>query len=317
MLGNPPLPMVKNVKDAYMATMQPAYITGEVTGMDDLGFQTTGKYDGFGGAFLYNRGITDKWGFYVFGLGSTVEGNFYYGEAGDPCSSGSGGGGNSANCVYTNNAKATYFTLASGATYQLYSNTKKKMQIPIFFGPTISKANATGTVVTKLSNGPTDADWDFKADPLLFGLMAGIQFSYDWGKFRLIPFFITNITLSEKCHKFEFTSIRKTPSTPASPDAQSSNECGSGTRQGNDPEARLPLDFDQSDSSLGLNITYIPWNLTVNVTSPFIKESGKLSGNEVTVYTLSWSFGTFDDPWIDHVIDLFKTKKSDKPKDEK
>jgi len=46
--------------------------------------------------------------------------------------------------------------------------------------------------------------------------------------------------------------------------------------------------------TLGLNVIYIPWGLSINLTAPFIDPFlGEEINPEITMLTFSWSFGDY------------------------
>jgi hypothetical protein len=289
-LSNPPLPMLYLKEKHYNLTMMPAIVKGEVDGKDNLNEPTTGKYDGVGGALGFSYSWRDRWGFYGFGVGSKVGGDFTYG------SGNSGGQGNST-IAKMRGVEATYLTFSAGLSYQFYGEKPDDFVMPIFIGPSIIKSKTKGRLIEEV-NGTDNTDFDLEADATIIGVLAGIQFGWTFFQnWRLVPFFMAMVGISDGCENYTVTNKRADDilglNVNNQSNATSSNDCGTGnSTRLIDAEQQIP--FPTSFTTFGANLSYVPWGLTFNVTSALVSKIANLTaepdGNEATVFSLSYTF---------------------------
>jgi hypothetical protein len=293
-LANPPLPMNYLEEKTWKLNLQPALISAEI---DRKGFgesntsKESGDFNGYGGSFSYSYSFKEKWGLFGLVSGVSLSGDAKFEQGGGNC------GPSLCDVVEITNSDSNFYNFGAGVTYQFWGKEKDKFALPIFFGPNLTFAK-TSQSVKGSRGGVTYADFDMEGSSAFIGLMLGVQGRITWDNFVINPFFITTQVLNDKCKTYDVTVIRTEDTTSISSGDpklydQSTDDCVTSDNSSGQG-GRLFRYKDHSDLySLGLNITYSPWNLTLNITAPFFDFFKDESDPKATLYTLSYSFGNF------------------------
>ena len=154
LLGNLPLPITKSTAGTYKLTIQPAHISGDMNGSDSGTSSGTrsGDFDGIGGGLGFSYAFNEKWGAFVIGVGSKVDGTFKH----NGCSNTGGG------CIETSmsNSSVNSYSIATGATYNF-----DKWETSLLIGSFFSYTRFEQTVVQK-TNSVVNADFDMAGNKL-------------------------------------------------------------------------------------------------------------------------------------------------------
>lgn len=277
MAANPPLPALHLPPGAWSLKLQPSFYTGEpgLSESEEALYTRDGDFSGGGAGACLSYAVTERWGWYLWGLGSKGSGSVDIA----PRPSCSGCAGQSLTGI-----ESSAFTVSGGLLWQAVSTRRYSAQV--FVGPVLSRTTGRQRVQGSLSGSPIeDFDMEVTADSL--GLALGAQAALPLGRsFQLNPFVLTAWFAGDGCEAFEVTGTRL---DSAGWSSLSSPDCaGAGARRIEAGESGLAL-------SLGLNLTYLPWNLSMSLTSPWLGPylARELDGAtaDLALWNLSWHFG--------------------------
>lgn len=284
-MANPPLPMNKLSKGTYKLSVQPALITGEMDSDGDGGGgggasneMSEGEFEGYGGSIGYSYALTDKWGLFAIGMGSKVEGDFSY----RGCSNTGGG------CIDTvmSGAKVSSISLAVGGMYKF-----EKWATSLFAGPFVNKTTFSQSV-RQTTNNVRNADFDMSGEKTGLGVLVGVQGDYQpFENFKFNPYLLIGFKISEDCGPYQVDQVRLADTSGRFLEHQSSPDCGGsgGTTTRQDRK----FSYNHSFQSVGVNMVYVPWDLSVNLIAPFFDAFKSDEDPKVTLLTFSLSFGDF------------------------
>lgn len=267
---NPPLPLLKPRAGDWKVALQPYYFTGEVDPADtSSGFSGTrsGDFKGWGGGVAYSRGLGEKWSLHLLVMGASVtEGDFRRVDG--------------AGTVDMTGAKASY-VMAAPMLARRFG--RGRVTWGLFFGPTVTKLKVTSSVL-ETTGGAVKADWDAEISKTLPGPSVGLQAGFDVGRFTLNPFAILGGSFGNAGPK---------PTAVRTDSGGALLALAKGTGTGPAETA-----VGTGGASLGVNVLYQPWGLSVNVTAPLLRKApiwreNASKGIEVTQFSLSWSFGSY------------------------
>lgn len=265
MLTNPPLPMVYYKKGTYKLNFAPYVFRGYIDGDSDANTHDHADVQGGGGAISYSWAFKDRWGMYVYGMGSKLGASNITASAtnGQPTSTVFG------------NTHASFVAVSVGLVHQFFGENFDGFALPVFAGPMLAKVHQDPThVMATTKNGATvqKDDYYVDVDNVQPGFMIGTQSAFNVGKnFQLNPFAM--LAFMSKSADPNITNV-KFQQSQAPPMATVQNGFG----------------------GFGLNLIYKPWNVSVNLTAPFITKAFKIDGAhgfQGNLFSLSWGFGNY------------------------
>lgn len=260
--ANPPMPMLYYKPGEWQVNVMPVYIDGQLGTELGGARATTNKLNGLGAGASYSRAFADKWGWYLWGIGNTMDGEFAFTNP----------------AVNISGFSASFLTLSAGVVYQFFGEEDGGFTLPVFFGPLLAHADMKQTV---RAPGVGNADFDMTLRETSPGAMIGVQAGINATKhFKLNPYLMGGTFGFTECHKYTAT-VRSDPQSYSNP----SGQICSGQK----------IPYDSFVVGMGLNATYKPWNVTVNLTAPLLKNAlmGGTSDIDVTMLSVSWAFGNF------------------------
>lgn len=286
MMADPPLPMINAKEKTYKGTVKPGYLTGDTEANYDYGggaiSNQTGSVSGpsLGGSYSY--ALSNKWGTYLWLVGTSLSGDFETKQNGESTPS-----------VYSRNAKITHFNFSGGMSYQTTKKEEDGYSFSIFFGPYFPYYNFS----QNYENQNEGLDIEIESSELFAGILVGVQWDIDVGeKWGLNPFFIFGDTFgsnaffnpfgdSGECKTYDVT---KTNSGNINTAGIGESDCGN----------RKEFLFDTQIGGLGLNLSYKPWDMTINLFAPFInryifKIFYEDETPELYYLSVSWNFGDY------------------------
>lgn len=280
---NPPLPILQNRKGNWKVSLQPALIKGDLNRTSPFasggGSKETGKYSGVGGATSLTYGFSDHWSVYLLAFGSSIKGDADFVESGNPASS------DDPNNYRISKVKASFLGVGPALAYRWGRPKDRGVTWSSFFGVNFVQHHYTATVHEFSPAGTLLADYDVKVDQTNPGPIVGLQAGIPIGEsFTLNPFLMLG---------GDFGSTTKPTVT-----AQRTPASGTGSSKslGFIAAGQGPI-VSQGAANLGLNVTYRPWGLTVNVTAPFLATDIPVDkgGEDIraTEISVSWSFGDY------------------------
>lgn len=271
--ANPPLPMLRYPPGAWRISLAPAYFFGKpASDSSGAGHSVSGRISGAGAGASASYAFAERWGAYVWMLGSSAKGQV---DA-QPRS-------NCASCarVKLDSIVSSYQLLTAGAVYQAAGDTSGGFTLPIFAGPLVSRSNSRQAVTRFDQTATLLDDFDMEVEDLSIGLALGAQAGIPVGRgFELNPFVMTGFFFRGDCRSYDVTRQGTNGGFSSTSDAGCS-----GARQIRAGEDRLI-------ATGGLNVIYAPWNVSLNATAPFLGRLIAGEDAEITLLTLSWSFGS-------------------------
>lgn len=284
LIADPPLPMLYYHKGMYKAGIKPYIFSGEQDFINSspLGgaFRQTMKFDGYGGGASVSYAFAEKWGFYVFSVGSTMKGTEPF------LLTGEGTNNPQFGHVEIRGAKASFTMLSLGMVRQFFGEEDGKFVLPVFAGPIAVYANFSQTQFERYSTqsgGATHTDFDMSGDQIFPGIMLGVQSSFNFNKyFQINPFLIGGSLFSDKMD-FDVTNIRVDTQSATNPQSTLARI-----------KAGEKIKISPKFVTIGINLVYRPWGLSFNVTSPIVKKVLLGAENlDVTQFSLSYAFGNY------------------------
>lgn len=266
----PPLPLLEMKKGNMRLQGQYIQYDGSYT---DIG---EGNYEGLGSAANFSYAFGKKWGVYASYMGTTVQSDLKL--VNPSCTT----------CITNdvNNVDASLNTISVGFVYSLIN--KKRIKLPIFFGPTYTFGTITQTVIRFEDTGDNDIkdDFDLKGDTSFGGMMIGAQLGLYLGNWAIFkPYFLYNDSF-KRCNSQKITSSRKI-TDGLSGGANSS--CGAQ----DDHDYFLENDFITVGGSiefpalLGLSFT-----MSKLISTPPIENESIIDEDNITLYSVGLSFGS-------------------------
>ncbi|MDH5580561.1 MAG: hypothetical protein OEY33_01520 [Bdellovibrionales bacterium] len=262
--ANPPLPMLNYQENTYKVGVQPTYYKGK---NEFILFEN--DFQGHAFALNYSYAHTNKWGLFA---------NFNYTHFSSD---------HTTNVFlkkyYLSNITSDFYTLSGGIHFQLLKQKGALPSINFIGGPYLKLIKFSQSYRREDFNKNIELDFDMESNPTIPGLMIGGQMGWKIkDKFIINPFGFIQIPISSECKSYEVTSVRK----------DSNNEAGKGTC----PETgENGIDFSMFQISGGINLVYIPWDLSVNITAPFIRLAIEdYTNGSTTIISISKSFGDFE-----------------------
>ncbi len=264
MLGNPPLPQIYPHPRGRLK-IQPYYYGGRLQYGDSMG-DYSGSYHGLGGGIAYSGGWGRRWGFYGFAAGSSLGGDF---------SNASGGIDEEIS-----GTKASFVALSAGVTRRFFGTAPGSFTLPVFLGPLIENASMNAQF-EDFSGGSQTGAFGVQGNQIIVGFMTGAQAGVPLGKRWLLNPFVIGGAAGPREIKHPQVTVEQADSFSA--EAQ------------NDTPAFVSVLLNA-----GLNVVYVPWNLSVNVTSALVKDAipkavqasgNPLVGMDTSLFSVSWAFG--------------------------
>lgn len=264
--------MLHYKKGEYQVAVKPYLFNGDFSNPNQAD-GGTGKYDGWGGAATYSRGLADKWGWYVYSIYTRLYGGFKFGDGpGDP------------GTVFLDSNDTSFAMLSPGLVYEFFGDKENGFSLPVFLGPSVNRISSTQHVRqfnTRKDGGGAISDFEMDMESLSPGLFGGIQAGFNVNRhIQLNPYVIMAGFFGGD---FDSRTLNTRFNNPPA--------AGSPSVMGTSP---------QSDNGAfitgGINLTYRPWGLSFNITSPFLKQGIKF-GNDysgsVSHYSVTWAFGNY------------------------
>lgn len=265
--ASPPLPMIEVSKGVAKLSIKPTYFIGK---NEFILFEN--KFKGGALAFNYSYVVTKKWGWYISGQYMNYRGdhrtNILFSE------------------IFIRNINANFFNLSGGIHYNI---SKQKSFLPsssIIIGPLI-KYVAIKQTYKRVGGFNSDSsihtntvlDFDMEANHILPSFLLGGQLNWNINKsVGINPFGFIQIPLTTSCKSYKVTNVRTDLE-----DTSSNAKCRNTNKTG--------LDFSTLNVSGGINITYIPWDISFNVTAPFIQFTVESYSEQTsTIISFSKSF---------------------------
>lgn len=271
--ANPPLPMLRYSPGAWRVSLAPAYFFGEpASDSSGAGHSVSGRISGGGAGASASYAFAERWGVYVWMLGSSAKGH----ADAQPQSS-------CPSCarVKLDSIVSSYQLMTAGAVYQAAGDTSEGFTLPIFAGPLLSRSSSRQTVARFDQSATLLDDFDMEVNDLSIGLALGAQAGISVGRgFELNPFVMTGVFFRDDCRSYDVAR----QGTNGGFSSTSDSNC-SGVRQIRAGEDRLI-------ATGGLNVLYAPWSVSLNATAPFLGRLIAGENAEITLLTLSWSFGS-------------------------
>lgn len=284
LVANPPLPMLRYKQGEYKITVQPGYFWGDIdaTGRDSMQQQSgantlthrSGSFRGWSLGTNASYSFADRWGVYFYINGVSLSGDFKDSgpEAGNP----------SRGVKEIRDASASYIVMSPGIVYQFFS--ERKYTMPVFVGPMFTRVQMSQRIVDTPQAG-TGNDYDLEGSELLKGVLIGAHTAIDYKFLRFNPFVIYGHSMDDSIG----LQVKNT---------RLNGGAANGYLSMNDYVALSRTLNNPSFLGVGMNLVYLPWNLSVNVTSPILGAQGDvlrtMKGYGQTTLSASWSFGNFD-----------------------
>lgn len=273
MAANPPLPMLRYTPGAWRVSLAPAYFFGEpASGAAGSRHSASGRISGGGAGASASYAFAERWGVYVWMLGSAAKGHVDA-QPQPSC----------VGCarVKLDSISSSYQLLTAGAVYQAAGDTTEGFTLPVFAGPLLSRSTSRQTVTRFDQTAALLDEFDMEVEDVSLGLALGAQAGVPVGRgFELNPFVMTGVFFRDDCRSYDVTR----QGTNGGFSSTSDSGC-SGTRQ-------IRAGEDELIATGGLNVLYTPWNLSLNVTAPFLGRLIAGDDAKITLLTLSWSFGS-------------------------
>jgi len=268
--ANPPLPMLYYGKGERKFTVQPYVFNGKLDDEPSGGGVNSGEFKGWGAGGSWSHAFADGWGVYVFGMGSSVSSDRMRFDLQNP-SPGQVGSD-------VSNVSASFQLLNVGIVRQFYRREGGRFTLPVFAGPLLVRAKFSQAArELNAQTGAVISDFDIEGDGTSLGFMAGVQAGIDVGDFfKLNPFLIVGAASSSV--PYTVMDVREDVTAQ-----QSSESMLPRARRGD------PMEVTSGFGSIGMNLVYRPWGLSLNLTSPFLN----LSSEKITLFSLAWSFGNY------------------------
>ena len=286
MMADPPLPMINHKDKTYKASIKPGYLTGDTEANYTYQGGGTSLQEGsvsgpsLGGSYSY--GLSDKWGTFIWAVGTSLSGDFETKQNGEASPS-----------VFSRDAKINHVNLSAGMTYQFTKKEEKGYAFSVFFGPYFPYYDFT----QKYENQNEGLDIEIESSELFAGILIGAQWDINVGdKWGFNPFFIFGDTFgsnaffnpfgdSGECKGYKVTKENSGDWETAN---TGESDCGN----------RKEFLYDTQIGGLGLNLFYKPWDVSLNLFAPFInKYIFKIfyEGEDPSLFYLSftWNYGDF------------------------
>jgi len=287
MMVDPPLPLIHHKKGTYKGTVKPGYLTGNTIADYDYGGGNTAHQEGkvkgpsLGGSYSYS--LSNRWGSYVWLVGTSLSGDYETSQ-----------NGQSSPSIYSRDSKVTHFNLSAGLSYQLIKRSEKGYALSFFMGPYFPYYNYS----QRYLNQNESLEVDIESSEMFAGLLVGVQWDINVGEnWGLNPFILFGDTFgsnaffnpfgdSGECRPYKVT---RTYSGDFNSAGIGEIDCGN----------RKEFLYDTQIGGLGLNLSYRPWDVTVNLFASLINQYifevfYEDEKPELYYLSLSWSFGNFE-----------------------
>ncbi|MEK7390062.1 MAG: hypothetical protein AAB036_10225 [Elusimicrobiota bacterium] len=272
MAANPPLPMLRYSPGAWRGSLAPAYFFGKpASGSSGVNNSVSGRIAGGGAGASASYAFAERWGVYTWMLGSSAKGHSDVQPlpACPTCAR-----------VKLDSVDSSYQLLSAGVVYQAAGDTSEGFTLPVFAGPLLSRSLSRQTVTRFNQAGALLDDFDMETQDLSLGLALGAQAGVPISRsFELNPFIMAGVFFRDDCRSYDVTR----QGTNSGFSSTSDSGC-SGTR-------RIQAGEDRLIATGGLNLAYTPWGVSLNATAPFLGRLIAGEDAEITLLTLSWSFG--------------------------
>ncbi|MBT3586759.1 MAG: hypothetical protein HN509_17745 [Halobacteriovoraceae bacterium] len=270
LLSNPPLPMLKVKEKTWKLAIQPTYYTGDSNFVGDVE-----KFKGQALAANFSKGLSKRWGWY-----SSLSANRFTTDIQF--------GGSLTTRDSLNDVKVNFLTTGGGLFFQVLEQDGWIPSWTIQAGPFIKWVQMSQNVKkTNINSNENLIDYDMESSNFFGGLLIGGQIGWDVGEnFAFNPFAFLQLPLTEECRSYKVKTIR----------AGSFSDTQTGTCEGTPigSAGEGKIDYSNFQISGGINIIYKPWDLSVNISAPFIRfavEEG--TDQDSTIITFSKSFGNY------------------------
>ena len=273
--ANPPLSNFAYEPGLYRITVQPSYYSGSA----DLFLGET-EFKGGALAFDYTKVVTERWGWYLTGLLFQYRANRDFTLF--------------TTDLFLKNVKHNVYTIKPGLHYLLWKQEGYKPTLTVMGGPYFRLIDFSQTYVLNGTFLNTDFpnqtiyDFDMKSSPLIIGASVGVRLSWRIANsFAINAFGFLQVPLSDTCQPYKITALRT--------DLEGNSDQGLCQ-----DETKVGVNFDGSEDifgtehllSGGFNLEYIPWKLTVNISSLLIGYGLKgQSQVDTSLISISKSFG--------------------------
>lgn len=269
LLANPPLPVLYNKKGAKKLSLQPSYFLVDDAADADI---KDLDYEGYGLATIFNHMISERFGYYLIGAATQLNG-----EIRAP-------GQNNSGRITSSDIDSKLYMAGGGLSFTLISS--KYVSLPVFFGPMYMTGDFKSTITHVDDSGTTLDDFDAESKPSALGYLAGAQLGIHLSKLvTLNPYFIISGAFSDddKCQKFEATEVR------VQGGLFDFNSQGCRTEGGDNSQSLI--EFDAFVQSFGVNLIFPTIGLSVNAYAE-TGEVPQFEGTKIKVFFLSFTFGT-------------------------
>ncbi|PCI26505.1 hypothetical protein COB52_05935 [Candidatus Kaiserbacteria bacterium] len=258
MMADPPIPKVLENSGDFRVEVKPAYFTAQLDDANaDGSFAETGEFSGFGLALNVNYGLRKNLSAYFWMVADRLTGDF------------SGATTAGSTVAKATGVTASFYNIGIGASYQVYQGTASLQSITVFAGPFVPIYDFSQSY-SESNAGTSVGDFDMSSTEIFFGFFIGIQAEFmvkeNW---LLSPYIAFADTFGDKCRTYSVDTIRSSDTT-VNLDQTSTLDCGGNTNTDRSNSTPRQMFFDTQIGGLGLNVSYLPWSVTVNVTAPFI-----------------------------------------------
>ncbi len=287
MMADPPLPLIHHKKGTYKATFKPGFIFGDTVADYEYGGGASSHQEGdvkglnLGGSYSYSFG--DKWGSYIWLVGTSLSGDYESTQ-----------NGQSSPSIFSRDSKITHFNLSAGISYQMRNRADDGYGFSFFMGPYIPYYDYSQRYI----NQNEGLEVDIESQEMFVGALVGLQWDFivaeNWG---LNPFFLFGDTFGSKDFFNPFGDGGECRSYKVARTYSGNfNTAGIGEI---DCDNKKEFVYDTQIGGIGLNLTYRPWDLTVNLFASLINQYifrvfYEEERPELYYFSLSWNFGTFE-----------------------
>jgi hypothetical protein len=248
LLASQPLSPLEYKEKTFTNSVQIGYYTGDSSFLVDRH-----EFDGYTASVFSSYAKTDRWGYY-----GSFNFNRYRTEV-DFLPSG-------GEQEFLKDVKISFYTVGGGLHYKVYAQKEGSFwpSLILIGGPALKIVHYSQTVQRKtVSTDTLTVDFDMGDTELLPILMVGGQIGWKLGNFLLNPYAFLQLPLAGECRPYEVRKIRQGDFA----ETQGGN-CDGFDFSG---EGNGEMDFSAFQIAGGVHLHYLPWELSVNVTAPFIR----------------------------------------------
>jgi hypothetical protein len=264
----------------YKVAVQPYYFTGawsdsNIPGSPDNG---SGNFHGTGAAASLTYGLADRWALWTMLYGARLTGDYMFMN---PTY------GNFVNVALQGNV-TTEISASPAVVYRFIGDSPDHFILSGLLGPNVTYFDSSQRVYVSGGASGEAEDFNMATSKTFFGLQGALQASIPVGKgFSADPYLFF-------LHNAGFTAASRVTSVAYYNKPVATSE-GCDFLAGCD----LNLAMGQTDTFFpGVNITYRPWSLSVNIASYILhhgiyfgKNSGPAVNTTVHSFSVAWSFG--------------------------